>query len=208
MPLPTSAPDGAHDHVVRIETVVEMTIDPSKVDSTQPGNTGSRLGCTRAGKERQHADSILDLSCGDVDVQSLRKPPRLLASDVALGRCGEADPARSQDDFSSLRTSSASASRSAATSISDSRSAVCRAARSASSSQSPGSSGRSSISVPSGRSVGSSTTSRPARTRALSVMTRTVAPGSLPNKPLERPGRPTPHDHRPAAVAGRSTAAR
>jgi hypothetical protein len=42
----------------------------------------------------------------------------------------------------------------------------------------------------------------------LSVMTRTVAPGSQPNKPLERPGGPTPHGHRTAAAAGRSTAAR
>jgi hypothetical protein len=63
----------------------------------------------------------------------------------------------------------------AATSASESRRASCSAARSASSSQSPGSSGRSSISVPSGRSVASSTSSRPARTRALIVMRDSVA---------------------------------
>jgi hypothetical protein len=46
-----------------------------------------------------------------------------------------------------------------------------QAARSASSSQSPGSSGNSSTSTPSGSSVGSSTTSRPARTFALMANT-------------------------------------
>jgi hypothetical protein len=56
--------------------------------------------------------------------------------------------------------------------------------------------------------VGSSTINRPARTRALRVMTRTLAPGSLPNKPLERPGEPTHRDRLTSVDAGRSTAAR
>jgi hypothetical protein len=190
---------------VCIEGVVEVTVDPSKVEP-QSGDTGTRVGRARSGEKRQHADGILDLSREDVDVQSVLEPPRLLAPDVALGRCGEADAARSQDDFSSLRISSASTSRSVATSISDWRSAAWRAARSASSSQSPGSSGSRSTSVPSGRSVGSSTTSRPARTRALSVISRTVEPGSLPNKPLEQAGGRALRDHRTPEAAGRSTA--
>ena len=89
-------------------------------------------------------------------------------------RC-EVNAALLQRDRSSLSRSAASMSRPAATSASESARAAWSAARSASSSQSPGSSGSSSTSVPSGRSVGSSTTSRPARTRAFIVVRRSVA---------------------------------
>jgi hypothetical protein len=56
--------------------------------------------------------------------------------------------------------------------------------------------------------VGSSTSSRPAQTRALSVMAETLALGTLPNKPLERSGGRAPRHDRASVVAGRSTAAR
>jgi len=52
--------------------------------------------------------------------------------------------------------------------------------------------------------VGSSTTRRPARTRALSVMQWTVTLGRSPNKPLERPGGDTVYSYRAVANAGRS----
>ncbi len=74
---------------------------------------------------------------------------------MSLRRRRESDSTARQRDRSSLRISSASTSRPAATSASDCRKASCSAARSASSSQLPGSSGSSSISVPSGRSLGS-----------------------------------------------------
>jgi len=112
--------------------------------------------------------------------------PGLFEPDMSLGRCGEPDATRRQRDLSSLRISSASTSRPAATSASDWRSASCSAARSASPSQSPGSSGRSSISVPSGRSVGSSTTSRPSRTRALIVIRKSVSLAAPPNNAAQQ----------------------
>jgi len=88
----------------------------------------------------------------------------------AACRGGEQDLSTLHVERSSRRTSSALTRRPASRSPSDWRRASCKAARSASSSQSPGSRGKSSTSVPSGRSVGSSNTSRPARTRAFSVM--------------------------------------
>jgi hypothetical protein len=56
--------------------------------------------------------------------------------------------------------------------------------------------------------VGSSTTRRPAQTRAFRVMNGTLAPERSPNKPFERPGSRPAHLPRASEVAGRSTAGR
>jgi hypothetical protein len=63
MPIAAGSPDGADDHGVRIEGVVDVTIDPSKIEPTQPGKTGTRVRRARSGEERKHADGILELSC-------------------------------------------------------------------------------------------------------------------------------------------------
>jgi uncharacterized protein YbjT (DUF2867 family) len=83
-----------------------------------------------------------------------RAAPVALAKDVAACRGGEQDLSTLHVERSSRRTSSALTRRPASRSPSDWRRASCKAARSASSSQSPGSRGKSSTSVPSGRSVG------------------------------------------------------
>src|SRR6266542_5138048 len=98
------------------------------------------------------------------------QPPGFFLLDMPLRGEREANVPLFQRERSSRRTLAASTRRPAFTSSSESCRALCNAARSSSSSQSPGSRGRSSISVPSGRSVGSSTTSRPAFTRAFSVI--------------------------------------
>jgi len=105
--------------------------------------------------------------------------------DVRSGRGREADPTLLQRERNSFKTSAALTRRPAATSASDSARAACKALRSASVSQSPGSSGSNSTSVPSGRVVGSSTTRRPACTRALIVIRGSVALDRLPNNRVE-----------------------
>ncbi len=178
----TRAPHCSDNDLVFVEGEVEMARYLWKVDPTQARNACLPVGRARTGKQLQNSKGVFELRGEHVDVRPVLKPPGLLARDMfPRGGCEQDAPAL-QDALSSFRISSASTSRPAATSASDSRRALCRAARSVSSSQSPGSSASSSISVPSGRSVGSSTTSRPARTRAFRVMRRTVALAGPPNK--------------------------
>jgi hypothetical protein len=202
--VPTRSPDGADDDVVLIEGIVEMAGQFSEVEAPQCWDTSNGLRCPSPRKERQNSEGLLEFGSEDLAMESVLQPPSLLARDVPLRGRGEPNTARPQADLSSFRIESASTRRPAATSASESRKAACNAARSTSSSQSPGSSGRSSTSVPSGRSVGSSTTSRPAQTRAFRVMTRTLAFETSPNKPFERPGKRAVCRDRVSEVAGRS----
>jgi len=189
-----SAPQRPNNYFRLVEGVVEMTSDLRDVQPTEARDSAGQVGCAGAREEREDPKSLLELGGKDSRVDPVLNPPRLLAMDVPAGCCGEPDSARSQRERSSLRTTSASTSRPAATSASDSRRAWCNAARSVSSSQSPGSSGSSSTSAPSGRSVGSSSTRRPARTQALIVIASSVALQGPPNKCFQ----PTP----PASALG------
>ncbi len=146
----------------------------AEVEATQ--RCDSRLGIQGASPWHlgEKADCLLDFVyeylCGALvfDPPGLRDAQRF-ACDVR-----EYDLAGIHFDRSSRRTSAASVSRPASTSAPEATRARWSAARSSSSSQSPGTIARSSTSVPSGRSVGSSTTKRPFCTRAFSVMPRNV----------------------------------
>jgi hypothetical protein len=166
----TRAPQCANDHTRIVKRVVEMRVDSSKVNAADTPN--SRL-CVRRSCARKHGydfESLFELVGEHVDVIAVGQPPRFLSSNLFVRSSCEMDDAMFQRDRSSRRMAPASTRRPLFTSSPDALSASWRAARSAASSQSPGSSGRSSISVPSGKSVGSSTTSRPAFTRPFSVM--------------------------------------
>ncbi len=168
-----------------IEGVVEMAPDFRQIPAAKARDRRLSVGCPGAGKQRQQSKGCFELGRKNLGMDSVLKPPSFLPLYVALRRCRESYGARCQRDLSSLRISSASTSRPAATSASDWRRASWSAARSASSSQSPGSSARRSISVPSGRSVGSSTISRPSRTCALIIMEASVTLAGPPNKTLQ-----------------------
>jgi hypothetical protein len=202
------SPNGTNDDLMSIKRIVTMAGQLAQIESSQSGYTRFTVRCSRAWKARQDTESLFDLSSEELALEPVLQPPALLVLDVPPRGRGEANASWRQVDRRSLRISAASTRRPAATSASDSRKAACRAARSSASSQSPGSNGRSSTSVPSGKSVGSSTTSRPARTRAFSVMKRNVTLVRSPNKPLERTGDGTVYFYRTFASAGRSTTAR
>ena len=183
--IATSTPERADDDLVFVESVVKVAGDPAKVDTSKTSNIRVDVRSAGAREDCHNLEGLFELGREDFAVGSILKPPVLLASDVFLRGGRESDVAWRHRERSSLRMSSASTRRPAAISTLESRKALWRAARSVSSSQSPGSSGRSSNSVPSGRFVGSSTTRRPAVTRALMVMAESVAPGWPPIKALE-----------------------
>jgi hypothetical protein len=174
-PTPGS-PQRADDDFAFIESVIEMAIYLAQVQSAQAGHSGFLVACANARKDGQNSEGLFNLSCENIGVGLVFNPPSLFALHMSLRSRCESNRTLFQRDLSSRRISSASTRRPAAMSASDWRRASWSAARSVSSSQSPGSSGSRSISVPSGRSVGSSNTSRPSRTRALIVMSERVTP--------------------------------
>ena len=181
----TSAPECADDNFVLVKRVVQMAGGLTKVDAAKTSNSSLSVGRSGARQPGQDPEDFFKLRDEHVDVDSVFEPPLFLLSDVLSCRPRKSDLAGTQRDRSSLRISWASTRRPAATSTSDSRRASWSAARSASSSQSPGSRDRSCNSVPSGKSVGSSTISRPARTRALMVMATRIALRRPPNERLQ-----------------------
>ncbi len=205
---PARAPHSSNGDLVLVEGVVEVAGQLSEVETAQAWDTSGGVRGPGTRKERQDPEAFLDFGSEDLVMESVLQLPDLLTRDVPLRGRSEPNAARLQDDLSCFRIAAASTRRPAATSASESRKAACRAARSASCSQSPGSSGRSSTSVPSGRSVGSSTTRRPAQTRAFRVMNGTLALERSANKPLGRAGRRPVRLHRAFEVAGRSAAGR
>lgn len=162
-----------------------MTRDLRHVDSAQAGDSSARVGGSSPRQPGQNSNRLLKFVGKHVCMNSILNPPGALSWDMSLGCGGEPNTACVQSVRSSRRISSASTSRLASTSAPDSRSAWCSAARSSSLSQSPGSRGNSCSSVPSGSSVGSSTTRRPWRTRASIVMRTSVASSQPPNKQME-----------------------
>ncbi len=184
----TGTPQSTNDNFVLVESVVEMTVYLSQIQPTNANHIG--FGIRRASSREEGKDSkgCFEFSRKDLGMDSVLKPPSLFSPDVLLRSRCELDATVPQRDLMSLRISSASTSLPAAASVSDWRRASWSAARSASSSQSPGSSGSRSISVPFGSSVGSSTTSRPSRTRALMVMKESVALSSAAQQALAADG--------------------
>ena len=181
-PTAACAPDGPHNHAISIEREVDVDGDALQEDPAHSRDL--RVARSDPWKCGDQVERAIEIRRKRLDVLAIGHPPVALAKDVATRGSGEQNLSALHVERSSRKTSSALTRRPASRSPSDWRRASCNAARSASSSQSPGSRGRSSTSVPSGRSVGSSNTSRPARTRAFSVMD-VVYPA---NAPWRRPG--------------------
>lgn len=114
-------PERADDDVVFVERVVDVARDFGNVDAAKAGYTSLRVGGASAGQKCQNAERLFKFGYEDFRMDPIFEPPVFLALDVSTGRCREPDPARRQRERSSLRISSASTSRSAATSASDSR---------------------------------------------------------------------------------------
>ena len=170
----SGVPERTNHHGVLSEGVVEVRRRAAEVEATQ--SCYSRLGIQGPSPwhPREKANCLLDLVYQGFQGAVIVDPPRLGSAQLTACDVSEKDRARFHFNRSSRRTSLASVVRPASTSAPEATRARCSAARSSSSSQSPGSMGRSSISVPSGRSVGSSTTKRPFRTRAFNVMVKKV----------------------------------
>ncbi len=163
--------------------------DGQRFSEGRRGDAGNwRLSVEASGpwKRRDDPERLFEFLGEHIRVVAIGQPPGLLPPNVFLRSSCEANATILQRDRSSRRITSASMRRPALMSSSESFRARWRAARSSSSSQSPGSRGSSSISVPSGRSVGSSTTSRPAFTRAFNVIAITVAPRSVAQQAVLR----------------------
>ena len=178
----TGSPECTDDDFTVIERVIEMGGDSPEVHASDARDGRVRVERSSAWKSRDDLQGLFKFFGEDLGMLAILEPPGFLELHMLLRCVREANAPMLQRDRSSRRMTSASISRPALTSSSESRNARCNAARSSAVSQSPGSRGRSSTSVPSGRSVGSSTTSRPAFTRAVSVMSTTVAPGTPRNK--------------------------
>ena len=166
----TGTPNGSHDDAVVVVREVHVHAETLQEHPAHPCNEW--VARTDAWKGRNQVDDSIEVRCERIYMLAVSDPPFPFSKNMPARCGGEMNRPAFHSERSSRRTSSAETSRPASTSRSDCRSASCRRARSASSSQSPGSRGRSSSSVPSGRSVGSSITNRPARTRAFRVMNR------------------------------------
>ena len=118
------SPEGTDDDFVLIERVVDVASDLPKIHAPQAGDHGVRVRRPRAREHCQDLESLFEFSGEDVGVISVLKPPGFLAPDVFLGSTRKSDEAWSQRERISLSTSSASTSRPAATSASDSRRAL------------------------------------------------------------------------------------
>ncbi len=177
-----STPHRTDNDLIRTEGVIDMACGPGEVQPPKSRDMGFRVDTSSPGEQGHHLECFFELRGENLGVVSMLQPPGFFALNMALRSSGKPDAAPVQRERSSLRTSSASTSLPAETSASDMTSASQRAVRSSSSSQSPGSNGSSSITVPSGRSVGSSTTKRPSRTCALMLMLKNLALRVTPNK--------------------------
>src|SRR5438876_888735 len=118
-----STPECANHYFVRVEGVVDMARDLRQVYASKIGDASSRVDGAGPRENCQDSDSRFELGRKDLGMDPVLKPPGLLASYVSLCRCCESHTTPLQCDLSSVRISSASTSRPAATSASDWRSA-------------------------------------------------------------------------------------
>ena len=170
----SGVPERTDHHGVLSEGVIEVGRGTAEVEATQASDSRLEIEGPSSWHPREKADCLLDLVCEDPHGAVVLDPPRLRSTELIACDVSEKDLTRVHFDRNSRRTSVASVRRPNSTSVPEATRARWSAARSSSSSQSPGSIGRSSISVPSGRSVGSSTTKRPFSTRAFNVMPKKV----------------------------------
>src|SRR3954470_23093109 len=116
----TCAPESAKDHFVAIERVVEMGRDSSKVHAANARNRRLRVGCSRSRKRGDDPERLLEFLGKHVPVVTIGQPPGFLSPNVLLCRGREAKASILQRDRSSRRMTSASKSRPALTSSSES----------------------------------------------------------------------------------------
>lgn len=107
--------------MVVVNRVVEVARDLGDVEAAKARYASLRVECAGPGQQREDSERLLKLSNEDFLMIPVLEPPLLLTLDVTACRGGESDPPRGQRERSSLRISSASTSRSAATSACESR---------------------------------------------------------------------------------------
>lgn len=163
-------PAGPYDDLILADRVIEVRGQAAQIKAAQLWQARARVGRPDTCQNRQKSNGLVDLLRNNLWSTCVLAPPPLDRSNLRPRGLREADMPAFHGKRSSFNTTAASIRRSPATSSSEASSARCSASRSSSSSQSPGSSGNRDSSVPSGRSVGSSTTKRPFRTRAVTVM--------------------------------------
>jgi hypothetical protein len=202
-PWPLGVPERTdRDDVARVG-IVDVGRETAEVESTQAGDLSSTVKGSGARQEGEESDRLFYLIRENFNRPAVFDPPTLCGTKLFARQVGENDLSAFHSDRSSRRTSLTSIIRPSLTSSSEAASARCRADLSSLLSQSPGSKGSSSISVPSGRSDGSSTINRPFRTRALRVMFNNIPesgasdnhvlvglPDLPPNYRMQQPVRP------------------
>ena len=135
---PTGTPQSTNDDFVLVESVVEMTVYLPQIQPTNTDHIGFGIRCAGSREECKDSKGCFEFSRKDLGMNSILKPPGLFSPDVLLRSRCELDATVPQRDLMSLRISSASTSLPSMASVSDWRRASWSAARSASSSQSPG----------------------------------------------------------------------
>ena len=178
----TCVPKCADRYDVLRERIVKVRRETAEVEATQTSDLGLRVWGSRGWQEGEKSDRLFDFIREDFDGPAVVDPPAPGRTKLFTRPLSKDNLAALHSERSSRRTSLASTTRPALTSASDSPNARCRAARSSSLSQSPGSKGSSSISVPSGRSEGSSTIKRPFFTRALRVILHKIYENAAADK--------------------------
>jgi hypothetical protein len=106
---------------VRVKRVVEVTVYLFEIYATKTGDSRFRIGLSGAGKDRDESKGFFKFRNEDILVDPVFTPPSLLAMNVLLGGCREADSPRVQRERSSRRISAAFTRRFSATSMSESR---------------------------------------------------------------------------------------
>ena len=116
----TRTPEGAHDHAGVIECVIEMDGKSPQVDAANAGNWRLRVEGSGARKRRDDLERLFEFLGENVRVVAIGQPPGLLSPNVFLSSRREANVPVFQRERSSRRTTSASKSRPALTSSSES----------------------------------------------------------------------------------------
>src|SRR3954453_9962879 len=116
----TCAPQSANDHFVFIECEIEVGVDSSEVYTTNARNRRLRVRRSRTRKGSDDPERLLDILGKQVGVVTIGPPPGFLSPKVLLCSGREAKTSILQRERSSRRTTSASKSRPALTSSSES----------------------------------------------------------------------------------------
>lgn len=178
LPPTVSAPDSEHMHFICFVNIVDVILASSHQESSQTSDSTAKKGHANVWGVPEISQGLLELQREQCGRGLTMLPPPVVRGKYLNARL------RANDDAGPhprLRSSSTNCSE--GTPGSPERrlcqalsSAACSSARSCSSRSSPSSTTARSTTVPSGRSQGSSTMSRPCTTRAFNVSMLTILP--------------------------------